>query len=156
MKKWVNFKFKNLIWLYGLILFAVVTLLIFFMIKEGEPLFAIAGFSIIIVVFAGIWFSYHYGIRISEKGYLIICNRSIKFFKREKVSSICFYFVDKGDDTYDVVAKVIIKNKSPYEFVWTDFYTHRGGKLKFNVKQSEIDELIQNLTADEKINAKII
>ena len=38
MKRWIKFKFKNLFWLYGIILFAALGLLIFLMIKEGEPL----------------------------------------------------------------------------------------------------------------------
>ncbi len=156
MKKWVKFKFKSLIWLYGIILLAVLGLMIFLMVKEGEPLFAIGGVAIIAIVFTGVWFSYHYGIRISQKGYLIICNRSIKFFKREEVSGICFYFLDKGDDTYDVAAKVIIIGKAPSEFVWTDFYSNRGGKLKFNVNKIQIDSIISDLTTDEKISAKII
>ena len=156
MKKWVKFKFKNLFWLYGIILLAVLSLLIFLMVKEGEPLFVIAGGAILAIVFAGVWFAYHYGIRITEKGYLIICNQKMKFFKREEVSCINFYFSKKSDGKCDVIAKVIVIDKSPVEFVWTDFYAKGFSKVKFNVKQSELEEIIAKLSTDEKINAKII
>ena len=156
MKKWIKFKFKNLIWLYGIFLFAVFGLLIFLMIRDGEPHFAIGIGAIGLVVLTGVWFAYHYGIRISEKGYLIICNQRIKFFKREQVSNICFYFSDKGNGTYDVVAKVITIDQHPFEFVWIDFYAKGFRKLKFNVKQNEIEDIITELSSDEKIKAKII
>ena len=156
MKKWIKFKFKNLLWLYGIILVAVIGLLTFLMIKESDPLFLVIGGILITVVFVGVWFAYHYGIRITEKGYLIICNQKMKFFKREEVSCINFYFSKKSDGKCDVIAKVIVIGKSPIEFVWVDFYAKGFNKLKFNVKQSDVEDIIQKLTTDEKITAKFI
>ena len=156
MKKWIIFKFKNPLKLYLFIIWIAVGFLSFVMIKQKNYLPFVA--LLILGVFAtvGCWFGLHYGIRISKKSYLLICNHGIGLYKKEKVTGIDFYFIQKSKTQYDVRAKVFIVNKSPKEFVWTDFYTRQGGMVRLDVKLDFLESLVENLTQDEKISARII
>ena len=105
----------------------------------------------------GLWFGNHYGIRISDKKYLIICNTKIGFFNKDEVSQITFYFVLNEENHYDVLAKVFFLKKQPKEFAWHNVYSHRlGGTLKLNVKQDDLQQLTDKLCEDEKISVKVV
>lgn len=155
MKKWIRFKFKNLLWLYLVVLWVALAFFAFILLKDGETLVALATLLMGVIGSVGSVFGFFYGIRITDKNYLFICSQKIKIYKKASVSHITFYFIGKDDHHYDVIAKVFIKDLSPIDFVWTDLYTKQGGKLSLNVKDSDLNKIIKDLKSDEKISVEI-
>ena len=155
MKKWIKFKFKNKLWLYVVALWVLVGFLSYLMIKDGENWLAIALLALTAVASSGGWFGYHYGIRITDKNYLIICSSRIKKFDREQVTAINFYFLKEGKN-YVVCAEVIIKDQPIEEFVWTDVHSVKGRKLLLDVTEENAKEIATTLSQHEKIHVKFI
>ena len=155
MKKWIRFKFKNLLWLYLVVLWVALAFFAFILLKDGETLVALATLLMGVIGSVGSFFGFFYGIRITDKNYLFICSQKIKIYKRESVKSITFYFIGKDDHRYDVIAKVFMQNSAPIDFVWTDLYTKNGGALNLDVKDSNLNKIIKDLKSDEKISVEI-
>ena len=155
--KWINFKFKDPLWLYGLIIWSACGFLIFRAIKENEFLLSAIAIVVGAIASIGLWFGNHYGIKISNEKYLIICNTKIGSFNKDDVSQITFYFVKNDKNKYDVLAKVFLFKKPPKEFAWHNVYSHRlGGTLKLNVNKDNLHELTSRLCEDKKISVKVI
>ena len=155
MKKWIKFKFKNKLWLYVVALWILVGFLSYLMIKDGENWIAAILLALTAVASSGGWFGYHYGIRITDKNYLIICSSRIKKFDREQVTAINFYFL-KENKNYVVCAEVIIKDHPAEEFVWTGVHSVKGGSLLLDVTEENAKEIATTLSQHEKIHVKFI
>ena len=162
MKRWIKFPFKNKIGLYCIILFVLLGGLAFFMASEGEIGLAVCMLLLGVIGLVGCWFGYHYGIRITPKNYLLICNVSIKKYPVEKVKNINVYFVEDdnenkdGKKRYNVYAEVFIFGKEESDdFYWTDVSSPKGGSVKLNVTEENLIEIIKQLKQDEKITVHI-
>ena len=157
MKKWIKFKFKDPLWLYAIIIWGACGLLIFLSIEENDYFISAIAITVGVISSVGLWFGNHYGIKISDKKYLIICNTKIGSFSKDEVSQITFYFVKNEENKYDVLAKVFLLKKPPKEFAWHNVYSHRlGGTLKLNLKEGDLQKLTDTLSEDKKISVKVI
>ena len=155
MSKWIRFKFKNNLSLYLVLIWLAVALLSVLAIaaKEGWAVALLALLGVVATI--GWWFGTHYGIKISAEHYLFICNHKIKKFTKAEVGKIELTFVKLQDGLFNAHAKVFA-NEQTQTFIWTEFYSIKGGALTPQITVSEAETFINELSQDEKFKVKII
>ena len=155
MNKWIKFKFKNKLWLYLIILGASLGGLAILAIKNGEAFIGVGLIAILLIASIGAWFGNHYGIRVTDEYYILVCNATIKRIAIKDLTSLIVNFV-KGENNYMVYAVAYLTDGRKFDFVWSDVYCIKGGKLKIGITDDNLEELISKLSELEKVHLKVI
>ena len=155
MNKWIKFKFKNNLLLYLVLIWIAVSVLSVLAIvaKEGwiVALLVIVGLTATV----GYWFGSHYGIKISDEHYLIICNTKIRKFKKTDISKIELTFIKVDGGLFNAHAKTFANDQTE-TFIWSEVYSIKGGTLTPEINASEVENFINELSQDKKFEVKII
>ena len=155
MSKWIKFKFKNNLLLYLALIWIAIAILSVLAIVAKESwivaLLVIVGLTATI----GYWFGSHYGIKISDEHYLIICNTKIRKLKKTDISKIELTFIKVGDGLFNAHAKTIVNGQTE-TFIWTEVHSIKGGTLTPEITASEVENFINELSQDKKFEVKII
>lgn len=155
MKKWIKFKFKNNLWLYFAVLVVILGLFSLLAIVDGEIFIGVSFIAVACVAFVGAWFGNHYGIKVTENNYTLVCNATIKKIAKKDLVSLNVYFI-KTEYRYEIYAEAMLDGGETFEFYWLDLHSTKGGKLKLGVTDENLQNLITQLEELEKVYVQVI